>query len=99
MRAHPLGTTHPRTHPLEKAGAIQILVYIVRHGKAKPTELEKNLPLAQTAIYSSIERLIETGLLNDRKLKGERGGFIRELTLTEKGKQIARHCIAIAELL
>ena len=95
-----MGTTRPRTHPLERAGAIQILVYISTQGKANPTTLEEKLPLAQTAIYNSINRLMEAGLLEDKRIKREKGGLpLRELFLTEKGKQIAQHCIAIAELL
>jgi len=73
---------------LEQKGAIDLLVYLLSHGKANVTTLIQELPAGQTATYSAIRKLEKAELIVENRQAGVPGS--RMFYLTEKGTFVAK---------
>ena len=84
-------------HVLEKAGAIELLLYLYRNGETTFTNAVRSLKTGQAALYSAVSRLLEADLIKEER--GETFPFTRKFKLTEKGRLVAEHLAKIEEIL
>jgi len=84
-------------HVLEKAGAIELLLYLYRNGETTFTNAVRSLKAGQAALYSAISRLLEAGLITEER--GDIFPFTRTLKLTKKGYRVAEYLTEIEKIL
>lgn len=84
------------TH-LEKRAALQILVYLHKHGEATRSDLRNNIDAALKSIYSALPVLKSLSLIEEETLS--HFPFSVLIRLTEKGRRVARHLAEIEEIL
>jgi len=74
--------------PLEKQGALQILVYLYqKNGKANISEIKRNVKSSTETILSTVELLKALGLAED--IEKATFPFAHLVWLTEKGRKVA----------
>ena len=84
---------------LEKKGAIRFLTYLLSQPDYSTiiTKAVKDLDVGQTALYSTIYKLLDAGLI--REERSDRVPFTRRLILTNKGRKVAELLSQIEEVL
>jgi Mn-dependent DtxR family transcriptional regulator len=84
--------------PLEKQGALQILVYLYeKQEKANITEIAENVKSSRETILSTIELLRKTSLVKDEQ--SVKFPYAHTVWLTEKGREVAKHFLAASHIL
>jgi len=82
---------------LEQTTAPRIIVYLKEKEKASISEIFDNVQGSQGAKYSALKLLSENGLTDQSE--PERRTRRLDVSLTEKGKQVADYLIKIEKLL
>jgi len=82
---------------MEKRAVLQILAYLYKVEKATRTDLRDNINAALKSIYSTLPVLMKLGLISE-EVK-ESFPFTVSIMLTDKGKQVAQHLVAIEKSL
>ena len=82
---------------LEKAAALQILVYLTRKDGATRTDLKENVRAAIETIYSALEVLKRLGLIEEEASRNFPFPVI--VRLTSLGRRVAEHIAEVERLL
>jgi len=82
---------------LEKRGALRVLFYLYNKEQATITDLRKNVKVATDTLYSTLELLLNLGLIT--KTEKETFPFATYYSLTDLGRDIAKHLARIEEIL
>lgn len=84
---------------LEKKGAIRFLTYLLNQPGHSTiiTRAVKDLDVGQTALYSTIYKLLDAGLVQEER--SDKVPFTRRLILTDKGRRVAELLSQIEEVL
>ena len=90
--------THSRLRALEgQIGVLRVLVLLHEGGGLAVRELLDSVDSSQGAIQRSVELLIDLDLIREDRMKT--WPFRRELSLTDKGKQVARRVLEISNII
>ncbi len=84
-------------HLLEKAGAIEFLLYLYENGETNFTNAVRSLKTGQAALYSAVSRLLEAGLILEER--GDVFPFTRKFKLTDRGRRVAMLLAEIEKIL
>ncbi len=82
---------------LEQTTAPRIIVYLKEKEKASISEIFKSVQGSQSAKYSALKLLNENKIIEQSP--PQRRTRRIEISLTEKGKKVAEHLIAIEQIL
>ena len=82
---------------IEKRGALQVLAYLFKKGKATITELRRNIQASVSTIYTAINRLEKLNLI--KRCESKSFPFSTFYELTPLGREVAELLARIEELL
>jgi len=84
---------------LERRGALRVLLYLmnVPEHKAMITYIKRETGLGHYATTSAVHSLMKLGLVTE--IVSESFPYSREIKLTEKGLEVAKHLAEIERLL
>ena len=90
--------THSRLRALEgQIGVLRVLVLLHEGGGLAFRELRDSVDSSQGAIQRSVKVLLDLDLIREDRMK--KWPFRRELSLTDKGKQVAKRVSEVSEIL
>ncbi len=82
---------------LEQTTALRILTHLLKAEKASRTELRKNIEASVSAIYNALPKLKRLRLIDEESK--ETFPFTVKVSLTEKGRRVAKHLEKIEAIL
>ena len=78
---------------LENNGKLQLLIYLLKNGETKITDIKINA--ANSTLYHALNALSELELIDEKRIPP----VTRILHLTQDGKAVAEHLVAIEKIL